>query len=179
MFTHHRIPIFIGMIGVLLGLLQTGLFFNLTFTLSSGFRTYLMVTVCWLLGSFLGTTYLSRISLPLFWLLLLAWSAYTTVYVLLQGFPYNASLWFVYAVLCFLIGIYPGVFFAHMPQYVTVRQLFFWENNGFIIGFAIGTLLFILYGRASLWWAPFVLVVISVFQQRHILNSTHQSKTLD
>src|SRR6185436_6702564 len=43
-----------SLVGILLGLLQTGLFFQLTFTLSSSFRTFLMITVCWLLGSAVG-----------------------------------------------------------------------------------------------------------------------------
>ena len=46
--------IYPSIVGLMLGLFQTGLFFQLAFTLSSSFRTYLMVTVCWLIGSAIG-----------------------------------------------------------------------------------------------------------------------------
>jgi ABC-type xylose transport system permease subunit len=43
-----------SLLGMLFGLIQTGLFFQLSFTLSSSFRTFLMVTICWLIGSAIG-----------------------------------------------------------------------------------------------------------------------------
>ena len=47
-------------VGLLLGLLQTGLLLQLSFTLSSGFGTYLLLTVCWLTGGALGVLGLAR-----------------------------------------------------------------------------------------------------------------------
>jgi hypothetical protein len=150
------IPLLVGM---LLGTLQTGLFFQLTFTLSSGFNTYLMVTLSWILGSWLGVMWggSAKKGLPLWALLWLMLIVYAAVSSILLMFPFNSRLWVVYAFLIIFAGLYPGVFFARMSAIYTARVLFFWENNGFIIGTVASTLLFMMYGRALLWWLPLIL----------------------
>jgi hypothetical protein len=150
-----------ALVGILLGLLQTGLFFQLTFTLSSSFRTFLMITVCWLLGSVLGIRLARRVKLHLNGFVLLGLVAYFACFGLLAVYPFNTQLWIVYAGFILLTGLYPGVFFVRLSEYYTARQLFFRENNGFIIGLIGGTLLFLLFGRSALWILP-VLVAILV-----------------
>lgn len=143
-----------SLVGLLLGLLQTGLFFQLTFTLSSTFGTFLLVTLCWLLGSALGVLYLARLPQGTRAFLVLALLAYGACGGLLALFPFGTALWPLYAVLILLTGFYPGVFFARMSPYYSARTLFFQENNGFIVGLVLGTLLFMLAGRIVLWALP-------------------------
>ena len=57
----------------------------------------------------------------------------------------------------FRTSIASGAFFARMSAFFSARTLLTRENNGFIIGLIMGTLLFMLIGRAVLWIAPFVL----------------------
>jgi hypothetical protein len=151
-----------SLVGILLGLLQTGLFFQLSFTLSSSFRTFLMVTVCWLLGSVLGIRIARQVKLQLNGFVLLGILTYFTCAALLTTAPFNTQLWPVYAVFILLIGLYPGVFFARLSEYYTARQLFFRENNGFIIGLVSGTLLFLVLGRAALWVLPLLVAALVI-----------------
>mgnify|MGYP001189077194 FL=1 len=143
-----------SLVGFLLGLLQTGLFFQLTFTLSSSFRTFLMITVCWLLGSSAGIWAAKRVRLHLNGFTLLALFTYFACAVLLGLAPFNTQLWSIYGMLIMLIGLYPGVFFVRLGAFYTARQLFFRENNGFIVGLVTGTLLFLAIGRIALWAMP-------------------------
>lgn len=148
------------LVGVLLGLLQTGLFFQMTFTLSSSFGTFLLVTLCWLLGSALGVTQHARLNYTTSVYLILALLAYSLCGVLLLILPFDTALWPLYGGLVLLMGLYPGVFFARMSAFFPARALLTRENNGFIIGLVMGTLLFMLVGRAVLWIAPFALAAV-------------------
>jgi hypothetical protein len=147
-------------VGILLGVLQTGLFFQLSFTLSSSFGTFLMITLAWLVGSAIGLLVSSRISFDSGIFVVLSLVAYFICGVLVRAAPFNTHLWPLYAVLIMLTGLYPGVFFARMGQIYTARQLFFTENNGFILGLVSGTLLFLLLGRIVLWVLPFILTAV-------------------
>jgi hypothetical protein len=145
------------LVGVLLGLLQTGLFLQLSSTLSSGFNTFLLVTLCWLLGSAFGVYYAARVfpfRTNVFLVLTLV--SYAGCGILLMIAPFNARLWPVYAALILLSGVYPGVFFARMSAAYRARVLFFRENNGYIAGLIAGTMLFMLVGRVALWVGPLI-----------------------
>jgi hypothetical protein len=149
-----------SLVGLLLGLLQTGLFFQLSFMLSSGIRTFLMITVCWLLGSLIGIRIAKLTTFHLNGFVLLAVIAYFGCVLLLGIAPFNTQLWILYAVLIALSGLYPGVFFARFAEYYRARELFFRENNGFILGLVVGTLAFLLVGRAALWILPVLLAAL-------------------
>ena len=149
-----------SVVGLLLGLLQTGLYFQLSFTLSSSIRTFLMVTVCWLLGSVVGIQLARQRRVALNGFILVALAAYFTCFLLLAAAPFNTRLWPVYAFFVMLTGLYPGVFFVRMSAVYRARALFFRENNGFIIGLVLGSLLFILLGRIVLWIAPIVIAAV-------------------
>jgi len=148
---------YLVLVGIFLGLLQTGLFFQMTFTLSSSFGTFLLITLCWLLGSALGVTQNAQLRYGTGVLLILALLAYGLCGMLLIILPFNTTLWPLYGGLVILMGLYPGVFFARMSVFFSARTLLTRENNGFIIGLIMGTLLFMLIGRAVLWIAPFAL----------------------
>ncbi|NOG64360.1 MAG: hypothetical protein HND46_13155 [Chloroflexi bacterium] len=142
------------LVGLLLGLVQTGLFFQLSFTYSSNFRTYVMVVIGWLMGSVVGLRVATKWPIPTNGFLLMALFAYAISSSMLQLRPFETTFGFLYAFLTILIGIYPGVFFARMGTIYQVRQLFFYENNGFIIGLVGATLLFMLVGRLGIWVSP-------------------------
>jgi hypothetical protein len=158
--------IYPALVGLLLGTLQTGLYFQLTFTLSSGFGTYLMVTLCWLTGSMIGILWVARQRISTQAVLMLAGGAYGLCSLLLLIMPFNTALVPVYAVLIVLIGLYPGVFFARTSSLYRVGILFFRENNGFIVGLAVGTLLFMILGRPALWFPPLLLIAYLAVSSR-------------
>jgi hypothetical protein len=146
------------LVGMLLGLMQTGLFLQLSFTLSSSFGTFLMVTLSWLIGSAIGVYALSHKPLKLF--LVVSLAGYGGINLLLVLLPFSTEWWPLYALIVVLMGLYPGVFFGRMGQYYSARVLFFRENNGFIVGLVAGTLLFMLYGRGVLWGLPLVMAIL-------------------
>ncbi|MEO8391596.1 MAG: hypothetical protein ABI700_01260 [Chloroflexota bacterium] len=152
-----------SLVGLLLGSLQTGLYFQLSFTLSSSFTTFLMVTLCWLIGSVIGVRILQGMRLPLNGFLGLALAAYFFCAILLNAAPFNTQLWPLYALLIVVTGFYPGVFFARLGAVYSARDLFFRENNGFILGLIFSTLLFLLFGRIALWLMPILMAVIVFF----------------
>lgn len=152
-----------SLVGLLLGSLQTGLYFQLSFTLSSSFTTFLMVTLCWLIGSVIGVRILQGRRFPLNGFLLLALAAYFACAVMLNAAPFNTQLWPLYALLIIVTGFYPGVFFARLGAVYSARDLFFRENNGFILGLISSTLLFLLFGRAALWLMPILMAALVFF----------------
>jgi hypothetical protein len=162
--------IYPSIVGLLLGLLQTGLFFQLSFTLSSSFRTFLLVTVCWLLGSGIGVYIAKQVKVHLNSFTLLALFAYFGCVLLLGIAPFTMQLWPVYALLIVLSGLYPGVFFARLGQYYSARELFFKENNGFIVGLIGGTVLFMVLGRSVLWVSPVAVAVVVIFCTGRLLS---------
>ncbi len=147
------------LVGLMLGLLQVGLFFQLTSMLSSGFGTYLMITLCWLIGSAAGVTFGAKVTPRMTYLLVLALASYAICGFLLARLPFETEVWPAYAALVALIGTYPGLFFARMASVYRARTLFLLENNGFIIGMVTGTLLLMLVGRVALWIMPVVIGV--------------------
>jgi hypothetical protein len=160
-----------SVVGLLLGLLQTGLFFQLSFTLSSSFQTFLMVTICWLIGSAAGIRFGGRLALPLNAFLLLALLSYFAIVALLGAAPYNTGLWPLYAALIVVTGLYAGQFFAQAGRHYSAQQLFFRENNGFILGLVGGTILFLLFGRLALWAVPVLVAACAAFCTRSVLGS--------
>jgi hypothetical protein len=109
---------------------------------------------------------------------LLGLLAYFACVGLLGLTPFNTQLWPLYAGLILLTGLYPGVFFVRLSGYYTARQLFFSENNGFIIGLAGGTVLFLLWGRSALWGLPVLVGILamwctSIFFNRVRMATSH------
>ncbi len=157
-----RIPHLL-LVGMLLGVLQTGLFFQLSFTLSSTFGTFLLITLCWLAGSALGVMGVARATIATEVWLLLALVAYAISLLLAQAAPFNTALWPLYGALIVLGGLYPGVFFARYSRHSRAGTMLLWENNGFIIGLVGLTLLFMLLGRGVLWLSPALLALLVLF----------------
>ncbi len=167
------------LVGILLGLLQSGLFFLLTFTMSSGFTTYLLITLCWLMGGVIGALYVNRLNISLHHLPLIMLLACALCTWLVSDNPFNTQMWPVYGCLISLAGIYPGVFFARASNHYAVRSLFFWENNGFIVGLVINTLSFMLFGRNILWMLTILLAALVWFLSLPRSNAINQSTRSD
>jgi hypothetical protein len=148
------------LVGLLLGAMQTALYFQLTFTLSSSFGTYLLVTLCWLLGSAFGVLAAAKTAVPTHLYLLAALLAYGAVCLLLSAAPFRTEWWPLYGALVAVNGGYAGVFFGRMSSAYTARALLLTENNGFIVGLALTTLLFLTLGRVVLWLAPALLALV-------------------
>jgi hypothetical protein len=156
--------------GLLFGLLQTGLFFQLSFSLSSGFTTYIMVTLCWVMGS-AGGLFLARERQTSFIRFLgIGLLAYFACILLLMLAPFETRLWPVYALLVAVMGLAPGIFFARMASHYPARELFFRENNGFIVGLICGTLAFLLAGRVVLWLIPPMVAMTLLWGSRYFLR---------
>ena len=155
---HRRV--YPTLVGLLLGLLQTGLFLQLSFTLSSSIGTYLLVTLSWLVGSAAGAVLLPRTGMGLRLALALTAAAYTGTALVLLAAPFQTTLWPLYALLTGCMGLYPGLFFARMAPLYPARALLFMENNGFILGLVAGTLLFMLLGRVALWAGPALIALV-------------------
>lgn len=158
-----------SLVGLLLGLLQTGLYFQLSFMLSSSIRTFLLVTVCWLVGSVVGIGLAKRVQVGLNAFILLALAAYFACVLLLAAAPFQTQLWPAYGVLIALTGVYPGVFFVRMGAFYRARDLFLRENNGFIAGLVAGTILYLLVGRTALWIPPAILAISLIICDRSLL----------
>lgn len=154
---HHLFP---TLVGLLLGLLQTGLFFQLSLSMSSGFMTYLLITLCWLLGSVIGVRYVAPTFVSQRAMLVLMMVSFFLIGFMVNAQPFNTQFVPLYGGLTILAGLYPGIFFARLSETYTARLLFFWENNGFILGMVSTTLLFMIVGRIIVILLPLCLAVI-------------------
>jgi hypothetical protein len=149
-----NLNIYPTLVGLLLGFLQTGLFFQLTLSMSSGFMTYLLITLCWLAGSAIGVRFIAQRQISSRFLLILMTIVYLTIGWIVTLQPFNTQFVPFYGSLIVLGGFYPGVFFARLSKVYTARMLFFWENNGFILGIILSTILFMILGRIILIILP-------------------------
>jgi len=149
-----------GVVGLLLGVVQVGYFLQLSLNMSSSFSTYLLVTLCWLIGSGLGAVWLHRLPVPTNGYLVLLLVAYGVCAALVTAAPFDAQMRLIYGALVIISGVYPGVFFARLGKTHHAQSLFFMENNGFIAGLVIATLAFLVIGRVALWGLPVVLCAV-------------------
>ena len=158
-----------ALVGLLLGATQTGLYFQLSFSLSSSFGTYLLVTLCWLLGSAFGLVYAAKRPLSTRVYLLAALLAYAACSLLLSDAPFQTERWPLYGALVAVNGVYAGVFFARMSSVYRAQALLLIENNGFIAGLALTTLAFLVAGRGVLWLTPPLLALVVAVGEPHPL----------
>src|SRR5262249_34905608 len=108
-----------------------------------------------------------------FWLARLRWDtrlvlavalfAYGGCALLLNAAPFDTRLWLVYGALVIVTGIYPGIFVARLSSIYPPLTLFFRENNGFIAGLVLGTLVFMISGRLALWATPLAAAGVIAF----------------
>jgi hypothetical protein len=147
------------LIGCLFGTLQTGYFLQLSFAFSSAAITLFGITLGWLVGSGVGLwlAWRSGNNSAVWWrYALLSIGSYWLCSELLARFPLQGGWLPVYGALVISSGVYAGWFFstAGVQWAGHIDRLFFWENNGFVIGLASATILYLLVGRGALVVMP-------------------------
>jgi hypothetical protein len=148
-------------VGILFGILQTSFFIRLSFALASTFGTFLMVTLAWLAGSMVGLHLSTARYATLKNGLAIAIIPYLVIQALLALFPFQSALWPLYAVLIITSGAFSGIFFARMGSVVKpVRHLFFAENNGFLLGIVLYSLLYLVLPQILLLFVPLLFAVL-------------------
>ncbi len=151
------------LIGGLFGAVQTGYFLQLSFAFSSAAITLFSVTLAWLLGV-AGGLWLTRRFAVLWWQMsILSVGSYLLCCALLAVLPLQGGMLPIYLCLVIGSGLYAGWFFATAAARFRGRaeRLFFWENNGFVLGIALTTVVYMLEGRPALWTLPVILGVLS------------------
>lgn len=144
--------------GVELALLQTGSFFHLQVRLTAAYPSYLTVLLTWLAGSIIGL----RLGRGRSSRMLIIWSVaalltYYGSYLLLLRFPYDLTLLPIHGAATLTAGIAAGLFFATArPLLASASPLFFWENNGFIVGWVAGFVGYTLWAEGFSLLAPLV-----------------------
>lgn len=150
-------------VGSLFGAIQTGYFLQLSFAFSSAAITLFGVTLAWLIGSGCGLWLTRRLKVGWWQIAPLSIGSYLLCSAILLMLPLQDGLLPVYLLMVALSGLYSGWFFATVAGYFQgkVERLFFWENNGFVAGIALTTVMYIFVGRLILWLFPVVLALIT------------------
>ena len=150
-----RVP-YIVVAGFLFAFLQTGYFYQLQFWMTSAYPSYVTVTLAWLVGSALGLTLGKQASsISSFGWLGASLCAYYGVLVLLRSFPYHLGWLPLQGLLISISGLQAGHFVAvNRSLFKSASRLFFWENNGFVLGWATGFAGYAWLGDSFHWTAP-------------------------
>jgi hypothetical protein len=145
--------------GVFLGFLQFSIFFTLESNLSSAGLTYLTTTSAWLLGLVGGLCIRRRLLLFNENMFLAAGTlAFYALSTCVHLNPYDNSYLILYLFLTAVSGLYGGVFFnSSAERFQKVKDLFFWENNGFIFGLISSFIGFAALGSFFLHLSPAML----------------------
>jgi hypothetical protein len=143
--------------GVLFAVVQTGLFFQLQLRLTAAYPSFLTVTLAWLVGSVAGLWLGGRDRGANGFKIWMGASllSYYLVMILLRMAPYRIELLPALGLLIVVGGIQAGHFFgANRALLESSASLFFWENNGFVLGWIVGYAGFVGFGTAFHWFAP-------------------------
>ena len=143
--------------GFLFAVIQSGLLFQLQLRLTAAYPSFLTVTLAWLIGSVVGL-HLGRRSQGAhgfrIWMTASLLSYYL-VMILVRMAPYRIEMLPILGLLIVGGGIQAGHFFgANRALLDSSASLFFWENNGFVLGWIVGYAGFVGFGNAFHWIAP-------------------------
>ena len=138
--------------GVFFSFLQFSYFFVLESQLSSAALTYFATTCAWLAGACVGLSVKRRRAL---WvenaMTLGSASAFLVLSWWIRKNPFIDSYLGAYLALVGFSGTHAGYFFASNPDRMrSARNLFLWENNGFILGLALSFLSVTMVGKSAL-----------------------------
>ena len=99
--------------------------------------------------------------------------SYYLVMVLLRMVPYRIELLPVFGLLIVVCGIQAGHFFgANRALLESSSSLFFWENNGFVLGWIVGYAGFVGFGTAFHWLAPALAGAAAFTLRSHVPEQT-------
>ncbi len=147
-----RYPLLAFLTGLHLALMQFGYFFVLLINVTSTYVTYAVITISWMLGAIIG---LKWRRIPATALFLLGTLAYYAVYLYIWSAPFSPFSWPIASLGVAITGLWAGRFFVvALPRFDHAGQLFFHENNGFLLGVAAVFVGFTLLGQGFLLWAP-------------------------
>ena len=122
--------------GTYFSFLQFSYFFVLESTISSASLTYLTTITAWITGAVAGLSARQQCSVKLeaLWTVM-ALGAFYLLSLVAALFPFDNRFLILYAALVMVSGSYSGYFFNRSKSsYGNIKALFYWENNGFILG---------------------------------------------
>lgn len=147
--------------GLLLGVLQWGVYLFLSSFMASTAIVYLATTVAWLAGGLFGLMATgTRVDALWVWSALLAYYA-----VYLQSLEHAHDLRWLPVLLCAVavVGSYGGAFVRlRAPRFARVKWLFFLENCGFLAGMWLVFAACIAGGMAAVVALPAPLALLTV-----------------
>ncbi len=150
--------IYLILSGLLFAVLQSAYFFVLEIRLTAAYPSFLAVTLGWLVGSVVGLRWGSRLA-EMMWILL-SLLAFFSTQTLLYKFPYATWMLPVAALMIAVSGAQAGAFFRQNREMMkSASRLFFWENNGFIVGWIVGFTCFVKFGPVYLIIGPAAMAV--------------------
>ncbi|MCE7871835.1 hypothetical protein DYH09_15855 [bacterium CPR1] len=145
-------PLYAFLVGFWLAGLQVSLFMALQVRCTAAFPSFLATTAGWLVGSLAGL-WLPRRGAPL--ALSLACLAPYLLLGWLERASFRPDLLPFFTLLVALTGLYAGSFFrSQLPAFSSPGLLFFWENNGFLLGLGASSLAILLWGIRVAWLWP-------------------------
>jgi len=139
--------------GVHFAFLQFAYYFVLEAFLTSRSISFFIALLFWLVGFLMGLNIKKN---GLFVLLLSAGTlTYYCGFLLNQLFLYNKNLFFIISLFIIVSGISPGYLFSKGgDNFARVKDFFFHENNGFILGVLISLPAILFYGSLFLKIGP-------------------------
>jgi hypothetical protein len=170
--------LYIFLCGFLFAFLQFSYFFILESNVSSSGLTYLTTTCAWIFGAILGL-FIEKKQPPLIehTMLFLAIAAFYIVLLLIGRNPFDLSWFWAYMILITASGVYAGYFFnANREQYRAIKNLFFWENNGFMMGLLTSFLGFTLLGKKFHFSFPIIFFVLILTLQIIIAKGKNRQR---
>ena len=162
--------VFAFVAGLYFAVLQFAYYFVLEAYVSSRSISFFIATFFWLIGFLIGLNIRQRMNDR--WLAFLSISAYYVFYIVNNLYPFKSFI-FGFLIICILIsGAYPGYFFnRYKSRFRKVKDFFFIENNGFILGILISYIGSIMVGKYFIIIFPlfsFGLLSIPYFFMRQI-----------
>jgi hypothetical protein len=144
--------VFATLTGLHLAVLQFGYFFLLLTGITSTYVTYAIVAMSWMAGSIVGLLWTRLERMTTF---ALGVVSYYAIYFLIEADPLASVTLPLAAAGVGVTGLWAGRFFVEMlPQFGRADQLFFHENNGFVLGIVGVFVGFTLEGRPFLLFMP-------------------------
>jgi len=152
--------------GLYFGTLQTALFFIVQVHVTATFFGYFLIVMFWMTGVILA------LRLPCFWSLPKVLILSCLSYYLFYGTAvlWNGSLGSLSCVLSPMVMVcaWPvGVLLKQFSTKTSPKELFFHENNGFVLGLLLGLLLFTQWGSFSLQFSPLWLLLAATLAYYH------------
>ena len=146
---------FAFLVGLWLSLLQFSYFFMLEVYLSSRATSFFVSMFFWLIGLLIGLNITTPRAFSRF--VVVAPIAYYCAFALLRAMPYQIRLLPIVGACIATGGVLAGSFFPHARhRFPKVKQLFFHENNGFVVGILLSLVGAVFAGRYLLLLSPIV-----------------------